>query len=52
VGHVWRAEGSLIKKITKNNLTGKDKETDPGQRWCDTDQKTLKKINPVFDMDE
>ena len=50
-GHVWRAEGSLIKKVTENNLTGKRPRGRPRQRWYDTVKKTLKKINPLLDME-
>lgn len=50
-GHVWRAEGSLIKKVTENHLTWKKPRGRLRQRWYDTVKKTLKKINLSLDME-
>jgi len=47
VGHVWRAEGSLIKKVTENN---REKDQEAKMRY-NTVKKTLKKINPVLDKE-
>jgi len=51
-GHVWRAEGSLIKEVTENRLTGKTSII--GQTWprCsvyDTIVKYLKKTKELLD---
>jgi len=49
-GHVWRAEDTLIKKVTESKITGKRPRGRPRQRWYDRVEKDLKKINPLLDM--
>jgi len=51
-GHVWRAEDTLIKKVTESKITGKRPRGRPRQRWYDRVKKDLKKINPLLDMGE
>lgn len=49
-GYIWRAEGSLIKKVTENKLTGEKPRGRPRQRWYDAVEKVLKKVNLSLDM--
>jgi len=42
-GHEWRAEGTLIKKVTESKITGKRPRGRPRQRWNDRIEKDLKK---------
>ncbi|KAL4104510.1 hypothetical protein QTP88_019805 [Uroleucon formosanum] len=49
-GLVWRAEDTLIKKVTESKITGKRPRGRTRQRWYDRVEKYLKKINPLLDM--
>jgi hypothetical protein len=40
-GHVWHAEGCLIRKVLDGNLNGKRPIGRPCQRWFDTVKKDL-----------
>ncbi|VVC33281.1 Hypothetical protein CINCED_3A001703 [Cinara cedri] len=48
-GHIWRAEGSLIKKVAEDKLTGKRPRGRPWQKRYDR-RKRSKKVNPLLDM--
>ncbi|VVC29981.1 Hypothetical protein CINCED_3A022726 [Cinara cedri] len=46
VKHIWRTEGSLIKKVMGKRPRGR-----PQQRWYDIVKKTMKEINSLLDME-
>jgi len=49
-GHVWRAEGCLIRKVLDGNLNGKRPIGRPRQRWFDAVKKDLTRVEPTSNI--
>jgi hypothetical protein len=49
-GHVWRAEGCLIRKVLDGNLNGKRPIGRPHQRWFDIVKKNLTRMDPIYNI--
>jgi hypothetical protein len=49
-GHVWRAEGCLIRKVLDGNLNGKRLIGRPRQRWFDTVKRDLTRVDPTYNI--
>lgn len=49
-GHVWRAEGCLIRKVFDGNMNGKRPIGRPRQRCFDTVNKDLTRVDPTYNI--
>jgi len=51
-GHVWRAEGKIIKQVTEGRIVKKIPVGRPQTRWKDVVGKDLKMINENIKMED